>query len=187
MLEYFEIPHETRYYNFTVPSLAPPAELAILPVLDVAPGLAAAAAGEETLRIPDSLAICEFLAEQHPDKPLWPADRHLRASARAAAAAMHSGFAALRDAYPCNFVAHFSGPGVPFNEVIAKDVSKLLALWSRLRAAAKKRLAVLGEEDEGFLCGSFSIADAFFWPVLWVSCLTFSPPVCTAWRPCEVT
>ncbi|KAI1161720.1 putative glutathione S transferase [Nemania serpens] len=180
VLEYFQIPHGTKYYNFT--NLSPPAELRILPVLDVtstptpapAPGLAAAE--EETLRIHDSLAICEFLAEQHPDKHLWPADSRLRASARSAAAAMHSGFAALRDAYPCNFVAHFTGPGVPFNEAIAKDVSKLLALWSRTRAATKKRLDVLGEADEGFLCGGFSIADAFFWPVLW-RLRTYSVPL----------
>lgn len=173
MLEYFQIPHETKYYSLTLPSLKPPAELSILPVLDVTPSTAVGtAAGEEEetpLRIFDSLAICEFLAEQHPEKHLWPADAHLRATARAAAAAMHSGFAALRNAYPSNFVARFTGPGIPFDEAIAKDVSKLLALWSRLRAAAKKRLAVLGQEDEGFLCGGFSIADAFFWPVLWVS------------------
>ncbi|KAI1183864.1 putative glutathione S transferase [Nemania serpens] len=171
VLEYFQIPHETKYYSLTLPSLKPPAELSILPVLDVTPSTAVGtAAGEEEetpLRIFDSLAICEFLAEQHPEKHLWPADAHLRATARAAAAAMHSGFAALRNAYPSNFVARFTGPGIPFDEAIAKDVSKLLALWSRLRAAAKKRLAVLGQEDEGFLCGGFSIADAFFWPVLW--------------------
>ncbi|KAI1109826.1 putative glutathione S transferase [Nemania sp. NC0429] len=173
VLEYFEIAHETKYYNFTVPSLTPPAELAILPVLDVTPPEA-----DETLRIPDSLAICEFLAEQHPSKHLWPSDPHLRATARAAAATMHSGFAALRNAYPCDFVARFAGPGIPFDEAIAKDVSKLLALWGRVRAATRRRLAVLGRgaEDEGFLCGGFSIADAFFWPVLW-RLRTYSVPL----------
>ncbi|KAI1126247.1 putative glutathione S transferase [Nemania abortiva] len=169
VLEYFGIPYRVAYYNYSDSSQTPPAELAILPVLDVAPtpALGLAPAEKEPLRVPDSLAICEFLAEQHPDKHLWPADPHLRATARAAAAQMHSGFTALRAAYPCNFVARFEGPGVPFDDAVAKDVQKLLALWGDVRSRARKRLALLGEEDQGFLCGGFSIADAFFWPVLW--------------------
>jgi glutathione S-transferase len=126
---------------------------------------------ESPLRVADSLSISEFLAERHPDRPLWPRDPYLRARARTAAAQMHSGFAALRDACPSNFVARFTGPGIPFDEAAAKDVRDLGKLWDSLRAATKKRLALLGkeDEDEGFLCGGFSIADAFFWPVLWVS------------------
>ncbi|KAI0449492.1 putative glutathione S transferase [Xylaria acuta] len=161
VLEYFGIPYEVQYFNYTHPSLSPPAELTTLPVLDVASGDA------EPLRIRDSLAIAEYLAEQFPSKPLWPADFHLRALARVAAATMHSSFTALRDAYPCNFVGRFEGPGIPFTDAVAKDVGKLLALWGSTRAAAKKRLAQIGQTDEGFLCGGFSIADAFFWPVLW--------------------
>ncbi|KAI0529821.1 putative glutathione S transferase [Xylaria digitata] len=168
ILEYFKIPYKVQYFNYTDPALTPPPELKTLPVLDVtpAPGLAPSTEGE-TLRIPDSLAIGEYLADQHPDKQLWPADPQLRALARTAAAQMHSGFAALRDAYPCNFIARFSGPGVPFDDAVAGDVRKLFALWGSVRVAAKKRLAQLGETDRGFLCGGFSIADAFFWPVLW--------------------
>src|SRR4051812_15119443 len=48
------------------------------------------------LVIPDSLAIAEYVAELAPQARLWPADRALRAQARAAAAEMHSGFSALR-------------------------------------------------------------------------------------------
>ncbi|TGJ76151.1 hypothetical protein E0Z10_g10916 [Xylaria hypoxylon] len=170
ILVYFQIPYKVQYFNSTIPALAPPPELKILPVLDVtpAPDFVPGAEGEgETLRVPDSLAIAEYLADQHPDKHLWPADPQLRALARATAAQMHSGFAVLRDAYTCNFVARYSGPGIPFGEAVAGDVRKLFALWDRVRVAAKKRLAQLGETDRGFLCGGFSIADAFFWPVLW--------------------
>ncbi|KAI1422393.1 putative glutathione S transferase [Xylaria sp. FL1777] len=166
IFEYFKIPYKAEYFNFDIPDLTPPPELKVLPVLDVtsAPGTAA---GEETLRIPDSLAIAEYLAERYPEKHLWPADPQLRALARVAAAQMHSGFAALRDAYPSNFVARFTGSGIPFGEAVAADVRMLFELWNRLRVAAKKRLAQLEEIDRGFLCGGFSIADAFFWPVLW--------------------
>jgi glutathione S-transferase len=170
VLSYFQIPHKLEYFNFTN-ALAPPADLAkgSLPVLDaVTPST-----GEETLRVADSLSICEFLAEEYPDKSLWPRDPQLRALARTAAAQMHSGFAALRDAYPSNFVARFTGPGIPFDKATAKDTRKLVELWSDLRAAAKRRLKLLKEADEGFLCGGFSIADAFFWPVLWVSNVFF--------------
>ncbi|KAI8944467.1 putative glutathione S transferase [Xylaria longipes] len=161
VLEHLQIPYEVQYFNLTNPSLSPPTDLTTLPVLDVISGDA------EPLRIHDSLAIAEYLAEQFPSKRLWPSDSHLRALARVAAATMHSSFAALRDAYPSNFVGHFSGPGIPFTEAVANDVAKLLELWNRTRAAAKKRLAQIGQTDEDFLCGGFSIADAFFWPVLW--------------------
>ncbi|GAP82791.2 putative glutamine amidotransferase subunit pdxT [Rosellinia necatrix] len=171
VLAHFEIPHTVRYYNFTDPALAAPAGLQTLPVLDVA------VPDSPPLRVADSLAICEFLAEQqqqqqqhHQDgRPLWPRDAHLRALARAAAARMHSGFAALRAACPSNFVARFAGPGLPARlpAAAAEDVRRLGELWGGLRAVARERLALLGEADEGFLCGAFSIADAFFWPVLW--------------------
>src|SRR5688500_5135892 len=47
------------------------------------------------LRIGDSLAIAEYLAEEFPDKPFWPRDRAARALARSACAEMHSSFHAM--------------------------------------------------------------------------------------------
>ena len=43
----------------------------------------------------DSLAIAEYLAEQHAG--MWPADAATRAFARSITAEMHSGFSALRN------------------------------------------------------------------------------------------
>lgn len=116
----------------------------------------------------DSLAICEFLADSHPELSLWPRDRQLRALARSAAAQMHSGFAALRGTFHTNFIARYTG-NIPVSAEAKKDVQRILNIWSEARKATKDRLAVLGEADEGFLFGGFSIADAFFWPVLWVN------------------
>jgi hypothetical protein len=48
------------------------------------------------LAVWDSLAILEYLAEQHPEAPMWPADRVARATARSISAEIHSGFSALR-------------------------------------------------------------------------------------------
>ena len=45
----------------------------------------------------------------------------------------------------------------------------MLTLWGEARSRTVARLRELGKADEGFLFGGFGIADAFFWPVLWVS------------------
>ncbi|KAL2829041.1 hypothetical protein BJY01DRAFT_127182 [Aspergillus pseudoustus] len=118
--------------------------------------------------ITDSLAIAEFLAEENPQLPLWPRDAALRALARSAAAEMHSGFATLRNTFHTNFVAHYAGD-IPVSDAARKEVARALAIWDAARSRTVQRLAELGEleGDEGFLFGGFSIADAFFWPVLW--------------------
>jgi glutathione S-transferase len=104
----------------------------------------------------DSLAICEYVAEQRPEAQLWPKDAHARARARSLAAQMHSGFGALRNAMPMNIEAHL--PGIKFPEAAQQDVSRLQAIWHDTRA----------EFGRGgpFLFGAFSIADAFFAPVV---------------------
>ena len=117
--------------------------------------------------INDSLAICEFLAESHPEKNLWPKDRLLRALARSAVAEMHSGFSVIRNTYDTNFIGKYTGK-VPVTEDGRKDVERVLKIWGESRLRTVKRLGDLGEKDEGFLFGEFGIADAFFWPVLWV-------------------
>src|SRR5262245_38692764 len=44
----------------------------------------------------ESIAICETIAERHPDAKLWPSDPKARAQARSVVAEMHSGFPDLR-------------------------------------------------------------------------------------------
>jgi glutathione S-transferase len=96
----------------------------------------------------DSLAILEYLAEQHPK--LWPADAAQRAKARAVAAEMHSGFAALRQHMSMNTRKRYPGKGrTP--EALA-DVERINAIWSDARGP--------------FLFGDFSAADAMYAPVV---------------------
>lgn len=104
----------------------------------------------------DSLAICEYVAEQHPEAGLWPKDAKARARARSLVAQMHSGFGALRNALPMNIEAHL--PGIKLPEAAQQDISRLQAIWHDTRA----------EFGQGgpFLFGAFSIADAFFAPVV---------------------
>lgn len=105
------------------------------------------------LLIWDSLAICEYVAERHPEARLWPEDPAARAQARAASALMHSGFAALRSACP---MALDQAPAkIEITEVLAADLKRLATLWDLM----------LDRYGGPFLAGSWSIADAFFTPV----------------------
>src|SRR5437763_3388724 len=54
------------------------------------------ALADGNVRVWESLAILEYLAERFPQAGLWPSDTAARARARAIAAEMHAGFAPLR-------------------------------------------------------------------------------------------
>lgn len=119
----------------------------------------------------DSLAICEYLAEQAP--ALWPADAALRAEARAVSAEMHAGFGALRQAMPMDIKA--SKPHDGRRPEVLADIARIVAIWEGCRA----RFAAGGP----FLFGQFSIADAMFAPVAW-RFKTYAvdvPPASQAW------
>jgi glutathione S-transferase len=107
------------------------------------------------LTIWDSLAILEYLADQHPAAGLWPKDRMARALARSASAEMHSGFKALRQECSMEILAHNPLPSV--SAETAADVSRVVALWRELRS----RFGSGGP----FLFGAFSAADAMYAPV----------------------
>ncbi|EAA66500.1 hypothetical protein AN0401.2 [Aspergillus nidulans FGSC A4] len=104
------------------------------------------------ITINDSLAIVEFLADRNPHLHLWPSDPALRALARSATAEMHSGFMTLRS-------------NIPVSEDAKREIKRVLTIWDNARRVTKERVAQ--DQDEGFLFGKFSIADAWFWPVLW--------------------
>jgi len=104
----------------------------------------------------DSLAICEYVNELFPAANLWPADRALRARARAVSAEMHSGFAALRRDMPMDVVATKAGQGHTA-EALA-DTRRIQAIWRDL-------LSRTAASTGPFLFGAFSIADAMFAPV----------------------
>ncbi|BAK78184.1 glutathione S-transferase domain protein [Pseudogulbenkiania sp. NH8B] len=108
------------------------------------------------LRVWDSLAICEYLAECFPAARLWPEDLAERSLARSVAAEMHSGFAALRQHLPMDIVSRHSGFAVP--EAAAADIRRIVELWEEL---------LHGHQDNGpFLFGHFTIADAMYAPVV---------------------
>jgi glutathione S-transferase len=103
----------------------------------------------------DSLAIAEYLAEQFPDKHMWPQDVAARALARSVVAEMHSGFTGLRSAMSMNIKARLPGRGRTAEA--QADIGRICEIWEECLARFGHR---------GFLFGEFSIADAFFAPVV---------------------
>ncbi len=108
----------------------------------------------------DSMAIVEYLAERHPELPIWPRDAAARATARALSAEMHAGFRALRRCLPMNMRREASAPKLARDDAAAvfADVARIEAAWGEARA----RFGA----DGPFLFGAFSAADAMFAPVV---------------------
>jgi glutathione S-transferase len=104
----------------------------------------------------DSLAICETLAERHPEARLWPADGATRALARSYACEMHSGFPDLRDQLSMDVARR-----LPLPEL--RDATKLQI--ERIITAWDEALTAYGKEG-GFLFGRFSIPDCMYAPVV---------------------
>lgn len=121
----------------------------------------------------DSLAICETLAERHPDAALWPVDSSARAEARSISAEMHSGFPDLRNTLSMDIATRHPTP--PLDEALEGQIARIVAIW-------ESALARFGK-DGGFLFGRFTIADAFYAPVA-TRFLTYGislPPVAQAY------
>jgi len=104
----------------------------------------------------DSLAICEYAAERFPEHRLWPEDRAARALARSITAEMHTSFHGLRAA--CSFQITLETKGfIPPPEAV-RDLERIENLWADARARFGK--------GGPFLFGHFTIADAFYAPVV---------------------
>ena len=117
----------------------------------------------------DTLAIAEYLADKFPDKQLWPADLLTRARARSVCAEMHSGFGGLRSACPMNIEAHLPEVGalaLRDQAAVRNDLQRVINMWSGL----------LAEHQGPMLFGAFTIADAYYAPVV-MRLKTYALPV----------
>lgn len=112
--------------------------------------------GGRTYSVWDSLAICETLAERHPEAKLLPANPMARAMARSYSAEMHSGFPDLRDQLPMDFARRHPLPLL--RDATKAQIARILTAWElALEHHAR---------DGGFLFGGLSIADCMYAPVV---------------------
>jgi len=107
----------------------------------------------------DTFAIAETVAELFPQLSLWPRERKARARARSLCAEMHSGFRSLRNHCPMNIEAIMPEIGARLmkeNDGVKSDLRRIIEMWQ----------GALKESGGPFLFGNFSIADAFYTPVI---------------------
>lgn len=147
LFDAFDLPVRTRLGRIRTPEFG--ALLNDFPGARLVPALKV-----DDVVIWDSLAICETLAERHPDAGHWPAAPAARGLARSLVAEMHAGFATLRQVCPMVLRTAYAG-GAPTPEVRA-DLDRLYDLWAMARAQSR---------SGPWLFGAYSAADAFFAPV----------------------
>ncbi len=106
------------------------------------------------VKVWESLAILEYLADLHPDKGFWPQDVNQRAHARAISAEMLGGFGDLRSECPMNMARRIGA--IDVSEAVRKDVTRIEDIWREC----------LEKSGGPFLFGEFCNADAMFAPVV---------------------
>jgi glutathione S-transferase len=106
----------------------------------------------------DTLAIAEYVAEQFPEKRLWPVNKTDRARARSVCAEMHAGFTGLRSHCPMNIEASLADAGALIwrdQVAVRNDVARLVAMW----------LELLDSHGGPLLFCNFTVTDAYFAPL----------------------
>lgn len=112
------------------------------------------AEGGKTTTVWDSLAICETIAERHPEARLLPADAGARAVMRSYACEMHSGFPDVRDQLGMEFARTLPLPEL--REEAKAQIARIITSWEEALATWK------GD----FLFGALSVADCMYAPVV---------------------
>ena len=109
------------------------------------------------VKVWDSMAIAEYLAETVPAAGLWPQDAVARAQARAISAEMHSGFRALREHLSMALLERLPNPNNPQANT---ETAHVETMWRECRER-------WGKTGGGpFLFGRWSIADGMYAPVV---------------------
>jgi glutathione S-transferase len=104
----------------------------------------------------DSLAICEYMNDLHPEKNFWPKNINIRAHARCISAEMHSGFTALRSVMGMACLNKFECPKLTGD--LKNDIDRIISIWSE----CVKQYGSIGP----YLFGKYSIADIMYAPVI---------------------
>jgi glutathione S-transferase len=110
------------------------------------------------LTVWDSLAICEYINEKYLAGKAWPSNLEQRAKARSICAEMHGGFFSLRDELPMNCRRKISSLKVTNNT--QADINRIIELWQQCLSKNSNTT------KSTFLFGDFSIADAYYMPIV---------------------
>jgi glutathione S-transferase len=106
------------------------------------------------IKVWDTLAIAEYLAELFPQAGLLPRDAAARTHCRSISGEMHSGFSNLRSALPMNLKAHYKG--FKIWAAAQADIDHVTAIWRDC----------LGKYGGPYLFGETpTLADAMYAPV----------------------
>ena len=108
------------------------------------------------VKVWESLAICEYIAELAPEKKMWPSDSYARAWARSISHEMHAGFAQVRTYMPMNIRGSF--PGCGRGPEVDREIGRIQEIFVGCRQAFHTK--------GPFLFGEFSVADAMFAPIV---------------------
>ncbi len=141
------LPFEEKIISPDDPAMR--AELLLLSSSFLVPNLA-----HNGLKIWDTLAIGEYLAEIKPEAHLLPLDLEKRTRCRSISGEMHSGFGPLRSALPMNLKGDF--PKFNVWSRAQADIDRIAEIW-------REHLDLYGGP---FLLGERSMADAMYAPVV---------------------
>ena len=110
------------------------------------------------VKVWDSLAIGEYLADTFAYARLWPADPIARAFARSIAAEMHGGFRALREHLPMALLERY--PKTIDDPQAQADIARVAEIWRQARDN-------WGRKDGGpWLFGHYTVADGMYAPIV---------------------
>jgi glutathione S-transferase len=106
------------------------------------------------VRVWESLAILEYLADLYAGRGLWPDDAAQRAHARAISAELHAGFQGLRSECAMNMAREVRA--IEVSDKVRADVARIEEMWDEC----------LQKSGGPFLFGGFCNADAMYAPVV---------------------
>jgi glutathione S-transferase len=122
-------------------------------LLLLAPSFLVPTLTHDGIRIWDTFAIAEYLAETFPAAGLLPTDPADRAHCRAICGEMHAGFYNLRSALPMSLKAHH--PSFKVWAGAQADIDRICTIWRDCLTAS----------GGPFLFGGLTMADAMYAPV----------------------
>jgi len=114
-------------------------------------------ADSKAIKIWDSLAICEYVNEQYLEGKAWPTHAEQRAIARSICAEMHAGFFNFRQELPMN--CRRTPATIVYSLETQQEINRIISLLQEC-------LLTRAQKGKVFLFGKFSIADAYYMPVV---------------------